>query len=515
MSEKTKNYAKVLYSRRQRRVEASQQQPSSVNHEMISHVPKQPIRETVNTYQRHPNYNDENELPQYANNYVDQKRYRKPVNNLNNVNYVHMHQNKQMAPIESSEYDSSCYDASNNSSISKYENKPIEMINQINLPTSNELQHAPYPQRIDDFIDPQEFELLKEKNASLEAQLQKLQASMKINSDGVDYKSTIQSQAMQLEEAYKRIADLEIQLESKEKMIQCTTDAIAQFQSEINELTLKYKSQGNELLLAQSRNKDLELMLEDMKTTQETIHQRQLPSDQRKFQTDDNRIDDRQNRYYDEIPENSQHYKQKSHQYEIDYNNNDDQYYNHRRFNDPPIDNMNIASYNKPLNTSMYNNDQIDNYRNINDQPMYSRNEPGPRFRQNRDDYTKSNDQGLIQRQAFGNNSQVENASNQRPVEIHAAMRDNLKFGDDTSERRDYFDHNIVRNLRDDEIQNQLDAFLNEKQEKERKLCRAPEKGISTNRARIMKEQLEDEIEDLTKKISIVKREMKQRGLYC
>lgn len=546
-----------------------------------------PSKKTSNQQQSQRSYDNENisNNQQKITNYDDvDKKQRKPLESLNNVNLQYRYNSQQNSIKEkqipqeqliniqqkrsfqnqpqysppNEEYNDNYYNNfSNDVSNSNIEDSPVQNYQQYQaqsppqskenvLKMRNKQISSPqeYYSKSDysiqsrqnvqsfsnnlnepQYIDNQDYKMLLEKNKSLEKQIEILQLNQKSFAE-------MNNHTAQLEDALNRISDLEQMLSAKEKKFQIATDAIAQFQSEINELTAKYKQQGKELLQAQKRIKDLEL------TNESLMSQVQY----NKFYDDDT--------YNQPIESNRNKYLMNQDDY-ID----DDRFDSKRKLSRFPDDSLNdpkINSLNKRgrFDDDLYGDYQADKYNDF-DQPVskfsssnnmdqirnydynqnYQMDSQINRFNQQRfsiqeNDYdnrssfnkpTKINQDPILQGQNQSSSkmqSQNKETLYNKQSVVHPAMKDNLFFGDDQPEKKDNYDL-IVQELRDDEIQHDFESFTREKEEKERILSKAPEKGISISKSRRMKEQLDNEIDDLSRKISILKREMKQRGLYC
>ena len=101
-----------------------------------------------------------------------------------------------------------------------------------------------------------------------------------------------------------------------------------------------------------------------------------------------------------------------------------------------------------------------------------------------------------------------------RRTQVPAAMRDNLRFGDDSPEPPRAVYDIPVSEMPDQELRSRLQALVAEREEKERQLSRAPPKGANLSHVRIQKEELDNEIVELGKRIAKLRLEMKQRGIF-
>ena len=101
-----------------------------------------------------------------------------------------------------------------------------------------------------------------------------------------------------------------------------------------------------------------------------------------------------------------------------------------------------------------------------------------------------------------------------RQGQVPAAMRDNLRFGDDSPEPPRAVYDIPVSEMPDQELRSRLQALVAEREEKERQLSRAPPKGANISHVRIQKEELDNEIVELGKRIAKLRLEMKQRGIF-
>ena len=498
MSKKEPAFLKVLHGRKQRKLEQSYQTQGQSNYNNpIIEIDRQRnnIRETTQPRTKRNMYDNENvnsNIQNFDGYNQQEKRSRKPLEPINNNNMNYMNQNQpykqqsnnyhQMPNQEYMDNDNtdSMYNqqyVNNNDEQDQY-----DMMNSLPKQNkSNNMKHQQqYSSNRNDYIDPQEFMMLKERNAYLETQLQ----------NKMEMKNAYQNQTSQLDDAMKRISDLEMILANKEKMLQAATDAIAQFQTEINDLTTKYKSQGNELLMALSKNKELELEIEELKDQEQKYFNERV---------------NYQENYDNNAYTNQRYYDNEDFSQPAPNNNYPSQYDDrgNNRFQDRYDE-----KYNLNKNNTQYNNEYNYREQNTNNYSSYHENQP---FSSTQNNLTNNNNKFNLSNYS---NSTNQNIYGHKPPEIHPAMKDNLFFGDDQPERKDNYDI-VARSMRDDDLQSEYKDLVREREEKERRLSRAPEQGVSSNRARLMKAQLEDEIEDLIRKINITKREMKQRGLYC
>lgn len=463
------------------------------------------------------NYVDENVYNQQDDPYFVPEKPQKISNNIKkevkisksnpNVSIQKQYRyQEQQQFVESNYYDENCIDETHTeefiyndmpSNIS-YREPNCEMrqdnmyksVDQTNLDQfQSSIRSAPQQyQQESQFIDPREYEQLVDRNKYLEKQIENLQMKLKSFSE-------MKGQEARLEEALNRIANLEELLSAKETKIQIATEAIADFQSEINELTIKYKKQGTELLEAQKRIKDLELNAEmrlDMNYSNQNkddFSYEPYPSDysRKKYDDYDSYNDGNFMGHYQDTNDNGRFTKfaPQMRSFDDDYNRDDQpspQYINSNQ--DDMVAKMNsrrqmLAKAAKFDNRTSY------------EQPFRLDHEPAPNV---------------------PNSNQTRAATAKSSV--HPAMRDNLFFGRNSPVKKDRY-AGIVPELRDEELRQDYETFKREKDEKERLLSKAPEKGVSISHARRMKEEYEADIEDLDRKLSIVKREMKQRGLYC
>lgn len=102
-----------------------------------------------------------------------------------------------------------------------------------------------------------------------------------------------------------------------------------------------------------------------------------------------------------------------------------------------------------------------------------------------------------------------------RGVDVPSAMKDNLRFGDETlpHQQKPFYDV-LVEEMSDQEMRDRLRELSTEREEKERLLNRVPPKGSNMSHVRRQKEELDDEIVEIGKKIGKLKLEMKKRGIY-
>lgn len=476
--------------------------------------------------------------------YQNQAQYSPPNEDFNDNYYNNFsndasNSNLDDSPIQNSSYNPSSPQTKNNqlqaynpppSSPPEYYNKPR---NSSSNQSRQQSQNYSNKQNLNEqqYFDTQEYKLLIERNKSLEKQIEILQLNQKSFSE-------MNNQSSQLEDALNRISDLEQMLSAKEKKFQIATDAIAQFQSEINELTAKYKQQGKELLQAQKKIKDLEL------TNEKLVNQIQDSQFYNKFYDDDaygQALDSNplpnQNKYLsnqkEHIDEDRLETKRQFSRFPDENINGTTKMslLNQRgRYDDDPYEDRQVNRFNDyDQQNSKFNSTYNELNRNYDFNQSYQPESQMNRYGQPRssidNDYDNRNSFNkpsrinqesalLSQNPSTKPLSQNKETSFNKPSAVHPAMKDNLFFGDDQPEKKDNYDI-IVQELRDDEIQHDFESFTREKEEKERILSKAPEKGISLSKSRRMKEQLEDEIDALSRKIGILKREMKQRGLYC
>jgi hypothetical protein len=126
---------------------------------------------------------------------------------------------------------------------------------------------------------------------------------------------------------------------------------------------------------------------------------------------------------------------------------------------------------------------------NLDDEPL------GTTSRFQRDE---SNEPASIPRRSYG--------------QVHVAMRDNVKFGDDHPPRIRLDIQ--VEDLSDTEIRSRLMQLTLEKEEKERKICKAAPRGANMVHVNRQKEEMEEEIAELSRQISKYRFEMKRRDIY-
>lgn len=476
--------------------------------------------------------------------YQNQAQYSPPNEDFNDNYYNNFsndasNSNLDDSPIQNSSYNPSSPQTKNNqhqaynpppSSPPEYYNKPR---NSSSNQSRQQSQNYSNKQNLNEqqYFDTQEYKLLIERNKSLEKQIEILQLNQKSFSE-------MNNQSSQLEDALNRISDLEQMLSAKEKKFQIATDAIAQFQSEINELTAKYKQQGKELLQAQKKIKDLEL------TNEKLVNQIQDSQFYNKFYDDDaygqaldsnplpnqNKYLSNQKEYIDEDRLETKRQFSRFPDENINGTTKMSLLNQRGRYDDDPYEDRQINRFNDyDQQNSKFNSTYNELNRNYDFNQSYQPESQMNRYGQQRssidNDYDNRNSFNkpsrinqesalLSQNPSTKPLSQNKETSFNKPSAVHPAMKDNLFFGDDQPEKKDNYDI-IVQELRDDEIQHDFESFTREKEEKERILSKAPEKGISLSKSRRMKEQLEDEIDALSRKIGILKREMKQRGLYC
>ncbi|KAK8881905.1 hypothetical protein M9Y10_044543 [Tritrichomonas musculus] len=476
--------------------------------------------------------------------YQNQAQYSPPNedfddNYYNNFSNDASNSNLDDSPIQNSSYNPSSPQTKNNqlqaynpppSSPPEYYNKPR---NSSSNQSRQQSQNYSNKQNLNEqqYFDAQEYKLLIERNKTLEKQIEILQLNQKSFSE-------MNNQSSQLEDALNRISDLEQMLSAKEKKFQIATDAIAQFQSEINELTAKYKQQGKELLQAQKKIKDLEL------TNEKLVNQIQDSQFYNKFYDDDaygqaldsnplpnqNKYLSNQKEYIDEDRLEAKRQFSRFPDENINGTTKMSLLNQRGRYDDDPYEDRQINRFNDyDQQNSKFNSTYNELNRNYDFNQSYQPESQMNRYGQPRssidNDYDNRNSFNkpsrinqesalLSQNPSTKPLSQNKETSFNKPSAVHPAMKDNLFFGDDQPEKKDNYDI-IVQELRDDEIQHDFESFTREKEEKERILSKAPEKGISLSKSRRMKEQLENEIDALSRKIGILKREMKQRGLYC
>lgn len=105
----------------------------------------------------------------------------------------------------------------------------------------------------------------------------------------------------------------------------------------------------------------------------------------------------------------------------------------------------------------------------------------------------------------INNNQYQTNFSN------HPAMRDNLRFEDDQPPPPLEFD---VETMSDDEIRTKLSEYQKIKGEIEWKLNRVPPKAANMSHVRAEREKMEEEVDQLHRKVSKLKYEMKKRHIF-
>lgn len=93
----------------------------------------------------------------------------------------------------------------------------------------------------------------------------------------------------------------------------------------------------------------------------------------------------------------------------------------------------------------------------------------------------------------------------------HPAMRDNLRFGDDQPPPPLEFNVEIMT---DDEIREKFNEYSKIKGDLEWKLNRVPPKAANMSHVRAEREKMEDEVDQLHRKISKLKYEMKKRHIF-
>jgi chromosome segregation ATPase len=105
-------------------------------------------------------------------------------------------------------------------------------------------------------------------------------------------------------------------------------------------------------------------------------------------------------------------------------------------------------------------------------------------------------------------------ATVRRPVPVTPpAMKDNLVFGDAQPSFRAARGL-LTDQMSDTELRDKYQALTREKDEKERSLNRAAPKGAKIARVRVEKEELEQEVMQLSAQISKIKSEMNKRGIF-
>ena len=93
----------------------------------------------------------------------------------------------------------------------------------------------------------------------------------------------------------------------------------------------------------------------------------------------------------------------------------------------------------------------------------------------------------------------------------HPAMRDNLRFGDDQPPPPLEFN---VETMTDDEIRTKFNEYSKIKGELEWKLNRVPPKAANMSHVRAEREKMEEDVDQLHRKISKLKYEMKKRHIF-
>lgn len=93
----------------------------------------------------------------------------------------------------------------------------------------------------------------------------------------------------------------------------------------------------------------------------------------------------------------------------------------------------------------------------------------------------------------------------------HPAMRDNLRFGDDQPPPPLEFN---VETMTDDEIREKFNEYSKVKADIEWKLNRVPPKAANMSHVRAEREKMEEEVDQLHRKISKLKYEMKKRHIF-
>jgi chromosome segregation ATPase len=110
--------------------------------------------------------------------------------------------------------------------------------------------------------------------------------------------------------------------------------------------------------------------------------------------------------------------------------------------------------------------------------------------------------------------SELPPASPRHDINVHVAMRDNVRFGDDdTANSKNHIDL-LTSTMTDQELRDKLSVLIREKEEKDRLARRAIPKGVNRAHALREQEELEEQISGLNRQIWKVRLEMKQRGIY-
>ena len=96
----------------------------------------------------------------------------------------------------------------------------------------------------------------------------------------------------------------------------------------------------------------------------------------------------------------------------------------------------------------------------------------------------------------------------------HPAMKDNLKFGDNQFQPAYNNDEQLVQSMSDKELRDKYDELTKVKADIEWKLNRAPPKAANMSHVRAEREKMEAEADELHKKTSRLKLEMKRRHIF-
>ncbi|KAK8900422.1 hypothetical protein M9Y10_002749 [Tritrichomonas musculus] len=427
---------------------------------------------------RNKRKSDQENQAQLVLDYQNQENIQYPSNNYNFDCYndsEHFSQKKAKSrksfnDINKNAYKNKQYDMQNLDS-SSYQTRFSSPESQISIPADEftEEEIKPHNRSQNNISDFDEATELRQVNRELQNEIHELgkeiqrlraQLKQKENEYPEDFQFTLQKQKdintqlqIQLDKAQTRITQLEQIINIKEDSIQKMTSEFQAASATLKDHMDIMSSQSSQLEQANSQILSLKIELERYKRGQQD--QNSFPNRLPLGDYDDKMsIRSEPSSYQDPLPV-------PKNDYIYNYNNN-------------PINDLNSP----PTN----------NYKSYQSQPQFQSPIPSSTGSPN-----------------INNNQYQTNFSN------HPAMRDNLRFGDDQPPPPLEFD---VETMSDDEIRTKLSEYQKIKGEIEWKLNRVPPKAANMSHVRAEREKMEEEVDQLHRKVSKLKYEMKKRHIF-
>ncbi|OHT05132.1 hypothetical protein TRFO_27264 [Tritrichomonas foetus] len=359
---------------------------------------------------------------------------------------------------------------------------------------------------------------LQERIRNLENENKRLSMIQNYDEENSNLKYALQQQKSlniqlqkQLEKAQSRIIELEKIVNIKEKSIQAMTSEFQAASTTLKEQMDIMNNQSTQLEQANNQIIALKIEIDRCKRNQSTYQVRPsgFPDDLPKTQLNDDLYGHNSdknslsggNNNFGAINDNLRYDKFNNNNDFNNLNNNNNKLNDHNDYNTYG-DNRNnkFTDYNDYNTYGDNKNDKFNDYTDFNNNNF---NNPNIYNTYNNDNYNNFNTNGgfndqRLPPQRFDNGN-------------HPAMKDTLFFGDDKPSAPVDIP---VKTMSDDDIRSMLKDLSQQKADLEWKLNRAAPKVGNMSHVRAERERMEEEVDELHKKISKLKYEMKIRHIF-